>query len=156
MDSDEFKSMTQADTILQEMTGEKGLHQFYKTTTGIGAAMILTSVVLTLLNFPFAFDVTALAWGSIIIAMGLFFRHKENMLSIQLRKEYLLLEDEKDQRKYRLSLLDQVSSMLPTSDVSFDKIDALLKEKGDYLRLHGTDKDDPDYKKSNILQRQRE
>ncbi|HKI47355.1 MAG TPA: hypothetical protein VKA08_18640 [Balneolales bacterium] len=134
MESSEFKTATSSDAVQRGMPGWKRSLQSYKTTTGIGAVMILSSIMLTLMNFPFAFDVTALAWGSIIIALGQFFRHKENVLSIQLRKEYLRLEHEADLRNYKLTMMQKVLSLLPSSDITFENIESLLKEESSNIK----------------------
>ncbi len=135
MESSEFKTTTSSDIVQhQGMPGWRRSIQSYKTTTGIGAVMILSSIILTLMNFPFAFDVTALAWGSIIIALGQFFRHKENVLSIQLRNEYLRLEHETDLRNYKLTMMQKVLSLLPSSDITFENIESLLKEESSNIK----------------------
>ena len=134
MESSEFKTKASSDTLQQGTLGWKKKLQSYKTTTGIGTVMILSSIMLTLMNFPFAFDVTALAWGSIIIALGQFFRHKENVLSIQLRKEYLRLEHETDLRNYKLTMMQKVLSLLPSSDITFENIESLLKEESSNIK----------------------
>lgn len=78
------------------------------TTTTIGVGMIITSVIMMWNGYPFAFDVTALAWGSIITAMGQYFRHKEVLESIEVQKEALRIRYEENVGMQRQALLESV------------------------------------------------
>ncbi len=99
------------------------------TATRIGVTMIVASLVLSLLDFTFAYDVAALAWGAIIVALGQYFQHKENMLTLEIHKKYLHLEREKELQSYRLSLMEKVLPNLPSSDLTIDNVQALLREE---------------------------
>lgn len=130
MESSESQKRDTLDNVQHlSKSGDVTSRPSYKTTTGIGAVMVLASILLTLLNFPFAFDVTALAWGSIIIALGQYFQHRENVMAYEVRKGYLQLEHETALRNYKLLLTQKVLSLLPSSDITFENIESLLGDE---------------------------
>jgi len=127
--SESVKEDTSENSKPQAGSHEKTSFKSSKTATTIGAIMIVASLVLSLLDFTFAYDVTALAWGAIIVALGQYFQHKENKLSFEIQKTCLKLEQEKLNQNYRLNLMEKVLPHLSSTDLTIDHVRALLKDE---------------------------
>ncbi|MEM1126317.1 MAG: hypothetical protein AAGI71_06665 [Bacteroidota bacterium] len=76
--------------------------------TVIGVLLIALSVGLLLFGYPFAYNITALAWGSIIIALDRYLRHKEITRRLDLHQEALSLRHEKEQWDAKQALFEAV------------------------------------------------
>lgn len=76
-------------TFLKEYTEETGFR--HRVPQWLGVFMVLISIPLMLLELPFAFAVTALAWGAILVAMDQFYRYQLSRRKLDVRRVALEL-----------------------------------------------------------------
>ena len=93
----------------------------------IGALMITTAFVCMWLSVTFSFSITALVWGSIIVCVSLFFRHKAMDKHARYHEAVLQSERERMSCAHRQAMLQAVLDHGLPEDVSWEQLQALLE-----------------------------
>ncbi len=92
----------------------------------IGAAMIATGCIFMYLSVTFPFSITALVWGSIIVCVSLFFRHKAMDKRVRYQEAVLQLEREQTSCAHRQAMLQPVLDHGLPEGISWEQLQALL------------------------------
>ncbi len=138
MKSSKFESEINTDISRQEQSGgHTSYPDLYRLSTGVGLMMVIASFILIIADFPFAFDVTSLAWGSILIGLGQYFRHREHMSILKIREKQIDLEHLRERQTYQLMITQKILPQLPESSDSLKLIKDILRE--DFEKLNLTD-----------------
>ena len=94
--------------------------------------MVLASFAIAMFNFPFA--VSALAWGSIIVSLSLYYGHRMSERSAALRRAELAAESQQVIAESRLRLVEAILPHLPKETSTEDFVRLLgstSAEEGD-------------------------
>lgn len=121
----------------------------YRLSSGVGIMMIIASFILMIANFPFAFDVASLAWGSILIGLGQYFRYRERVTLLETQEKQLELEYLKEQHSYKLTIAEKILPQLSESGESLNVIKDILKD--DFVKLSLPDNQEPHLRIKNEL-----
>ncbi len=146
----EFKTKDTSDISQQEKSGDHASSpNLYRLSTGFGIMMVIASFILMIADFPFAFDVTSLAWGSILIGLGQYFGYKEHISKLAIREKQLELEHLRERQAYQLLITEKILPHLPESIDSLNVIKNILRE--DFEKLNLPDNQEPPLRIKNEL-----
>ena len=121
----------------------------HRLSSGVGIMMIIASFILMIADFPFAYDVTSLAWGSILIGLGQYFGYKERISKLAIREKQLELEQLRERQTYQLMITEKILPHLPESVDSLNVIKNILRE--DFEKLNLPDNQEPPLRIKNEL-----
>lgn len=101
-DSGHLQHKTLTESVVEDL-----LTSYPKIYTPVGIAMVAASIVLMVMAIPFPFAITALAWGSTIIALDRYFRYKVTVRRIETHEVLTRLEQEDQKWDRRQALLEK-------------------------------------------------
>ena len=82
----------------------------------LGMFMVLASIPMMMLSVPFAFSVTSLAWGSILVALDQFYGYRLEKKKLENRHAEFELMRTRLRSKHLLHVAEQGDKLLAVGD----------------------------------------